>query len=378
MKILIPTAHYFPSQVGGPANTLYWFIKHLNKFDNVQTFVVSSCIGIDESESIHTNKLFNYAYGLTKYIKTNNPKTSLRFVFSSLRLVSKSDIVYLPSLFFPPTVLITLFAFLLSKKIVIAPRGQLFGSALSRRQTSKEIYIRFFRIFSKKIYWHATSEIEKETIQNYFKTKECFVIPNYIECTEKLVVAKKKQFLFLGRINPIKGLSNFIISLAENKTFLESEFIFLIAGKATLPHELKYKISLENLIEEKGLQSKIVFLGEIKGQEKERYLAESHCLVLPSYSENFGNVVLESLNQGTPVLTTTGTPWKVLAEKKSGWWVDNDVESLSKTVSTVLEQDQQSYNQYCENANRLVNDEFDIEKNVGNWLNIFTSIYNSR
>jgi glycosyltransferase involved in cell wall biosynthesis len=45
-------------------------------------------------------------------------------------------------------------------------------------------------------------------------------------------------------------------------------------------------------------------------------------LVLPTFDENFGQVVAEALAHGVPVLTTTGTPWRALDEVGAGWCVE--------------------------------------------------------
>ena len=39
--------------------------------------------------------------------------------------------------------------------------------------------------------------------------------------------------------------------------------------------------------------------------------------------KNFGNVVLEALAEGTPVVTSKGTPWQDLENEKAGFWVEN-------------------------------------------------------
>jgi glycosyltransferase involved in cell wall biosynthesis len=95
--------------------------------------------------------------------------------------------------------------------------------------------------------------------------------------------------LFLGRINWKKGLDRLVAAMASVDARL------VIAGHddegyaATLPRS-----------------ERVTFAGEVAGEEKERLLASATMLVLPSLSENFGNVVLEALMMETPVAVTPG------------------------------------------------------------------------
>ena len=55
----------------------------------------------------------------------------------------------------------------------------------------------------------------------------------------------------------------------------------------------------------------VEFHPHAEGDERERIFRQASAFVLPSYSENFGNVVAEALIRGLPVITTTGTPWSI-------------------------------------------------------------------
>ncbi|MBK8389049.1 MAG: glycosyltransferase family 4 protein, partial [Saprospiraceae bacterium] len=107
--------------------------------------------------------------------------------------------------------------------------------------------------------------------------------------------------------------------ISNSKYFQKLSYKLIIAGNNT---NLYFK-ELEELVEKLNLSKSIEFIGEVMGEEKENLLAKSYFLILPSDSENFGNVVIEALAQGTPVITTKGTPWEVLEKRNAGFWVEN-------------------------------------------------------
>jgi glycosyltransferase involved in cell wall biosynthesis len=57
--------------------------------------------------------------------------------------------------------------------------------------------------------------------------------------------------------------------------------------------------------------------------------------LVPSYKENFGIVVAESLAHGIPVIASRGTPWGGLEQKGCGLWVENDPETLASAIRRI-------------------------------------------
>ena len=68
-----------------------------------------------------------------------------------------------------------------------------------------------------------------------------------------------------------------------------------------------------------------------------RSFTEILCLPLMSKSENFGNVIVEALSQGTPAMASKGSPWQQLDEKGAGWWIDAKAECVGETVERNIE-----------------------------------------
>jgi glycosyltransferase involved in cell wall biosynthesis len=85
-----------------------------------------------------------------------------------------------------------------------------------------------------------------------------------------------------------------------------------------------------------GLEHRCLWKGFVTEDEKVRAYAQARFYCLPSYTENFGNTVQEALGVGTPVLTTTGTPWLELEKMGCGWVAECDVPSLTAKLACAL------------------------------------------
>jgi glycosyltransferase involved in cell wall biosynthesis len=132
---------------------------------------------------------------------------------------------------------------------------------------------------------------------------------------------------------------------------------------------------LVSLISTLGLDDKVKFVGEKFNREKEQFLNDAYILVLPSESENFGNVVTEALSQSTPVIASTGTPWHILKDKNVGWWVDNHPESLKKAIDEALSLSESEYLFKCKKSRELVLDKYNISTSPDNrWIQLYESI----
>ncbi|MFM7366464.1 MAG: glycosyltransferase, partial [Sphaerospermopsis kisseleviana] len=75
-----------------------------------------------------------------------------------------------------------------------------------------------------------------------------------------------------------------------------------------------YRKDVERMIKDLGLEDSVAITGEVSGEAKDCLLANADLFVLPSYSENFGIVVAEAMAWGRPVIASTGTPWKEIAD----------------------------------------------------------------
>src|SRR5207302_4948768 len=88
-----------------------------------------------------------------------------------------------------------------------------------------------------------------------------------------------------------------------------------------------YVDKLHKIATELGISNRVDFAGPVEGSRKSEAFFGADVCVVPSHSENFGLVVAESLAHGTPVIASTGTPWRELNPKRAGHWIPNDPDS---------------------------------------------------
>lgn len=108
-------------------------------------------------------------------------------------------------------------------------------------------------------------------------------------------VAGEIRAVSVGRLDYLKGYDLLIKSLPRVLSHIPD-------FKLTIIGEGKQRHSLTCLIEELGLQGKVVLAGHIPNPTP--YVKAADLFILPSRSEGMSNAVLESLCCGTPVLTT--------------------------------------------------------------------------
>jgi glycosyltransferase involved in cell wall biosynthesis len=365
MKILHILKCYYPSQAGGPANTLYWINEAL-KSTNFLLKIISTKFGlsysIDVKEYNKNHKAFFY--------NTNG----IKFIKKSCQELKSSDIIQFSSLFFPPTLPILIVALFMKKVVIISPRGELYPAPLSRGFLKKKIWINIVKLFQTKIYFHATNNFEYVLIEETFPhSRGISVIPNFVEMQPRHNFDVSMNFVFVGRINPIKNIDLLISAIAE----VQEEYPTItldIIGAPRLDYEIAYLSELKLLIKEKGLNAVVCFKGHLDGSLKHEIIASSKALILPSKSENFGNVVLEALAQGTPVIASHGTPWELLQLNNAGFWVESKNDKIVKSLKAILSLNESDYNEMRENAYSLCLSEFDIKTNINIWENYYKKI----
>lgn len=368
MKIFFPIGAFYPSQIGGPCNTVYWHTTALKNKD-LQVDIVTTSLGI-QPDSVPLNRSLEMECGKVFY----GEKTGISWeVFKEIRRgIEEADVIHLNGLF--NTLCICSFfyskIFYPKKKIIWTVRGELNDTALGFSSLKKQIILYFYKKLSSNVIFHGTSTKEMSEIATTFPASKLVQLPNFIQPHDKLQLPYDKNFLYVGRIHPIKALDKLIEGFAASKDFRDSDFKLIIVGTHEERYQ-KYDAALKSKIIQLNLQDKIEWKGHLKGLEKEQAYAKAYALLLVSETENFGNVVVESLNQGTPVIASKGTPWSILEQYNCGYHISNEPKAIANKIDEMINVKEEQYLAMRKNACKLIEEEFDVKHHIGKWIKIY-------
>lgn len=360
---------FYPSQEGGPSNALYWLASGLSRcgFD-VRVVTTDRCL---PPNVVPINEW--YVLNGFKVIYQSKDRGNA-LIYEEIK---RCDILFTDGVCQLNNFIIVLKALHYNKKVVLSPRGELFEAAIDHKGRlygfAKRCFIMVMRLFyGNKVVFHATSEEEKRAVIQYFGNKsQIACIPNYMILPNRVegrLHNNDKQWsylLYVGRINPIKNLDILIQGVANSTHFINGNFSLILAGETGGT----YYDSLIALCEKLNLNGRVRFVGLISGEDKSVLYANAYCSFLLSKSENFGNVVIESLRQGTPVITSKGTPWRVLKQKCAGEWIDVSVHEVSLAIDAILSMNKEDYLMMRDNAYEL-SCSFDIFSHLQDWKDL--------
>lgn len=221
---------------------------------------------------------------------------------------------------------------------VVSPRGMLEPWCLKHRRLRKNVAWRLYqhRDLLSTSCLHATSERESEQFRRLGFRQPVILQPNGVQLPENGSLSQeikkhpdKREILFLSRIHTVKGLENLIQAWCQVR---RPSWKVTITGTG----DEDYRQKLKKLVDSTGLRDSVSIGPGDHSSEKWRRLRQADVVVLPSYSENFGIVVAEALGVATPVITTTGTPWRQLRDQGCGWCVAPTVSGISSALKEAM------------------------------------------
>ncbi len=330
---------------GGVAQVVGSLCSSLSKLPGVRVSLLSS--GFDEiKQEIDLDHISQFQMRPTNF-------SSCYQLLKELHLEQPIDVIHDHGQWMPFNLSSAWFSHRFQIPRVVSPHGMVTPAARNHRRLKKRIAWSLYakRCLQQASLIHVTSEQELAHVKALV-ARPTITIPNGINspsnAKELIGKPREKIIAFLGRIHPIKGVPELLKAWERSK---RNDWTLCIAG----PDEV-------GLFLGRTVPDGVQLLGSLGSSSKFDFLARSSVLILPSHSENFGIVVPEALCVGTPVIATQGTPWKCLAEKRIGWWVELTVESLAGALTTAMETPSERLREMGVRGSRFVSDRYSWQK----------------
>ncbi|RCW90249.1 glycosyltransferase family 4 protein [Winogradskyella arenosi] len=377
LKLWIFVDWYLPAyKAGGPIQSISNLVNRLK--DEFDISIITSNTDLEETLNLKTKDVNVWVYKngyRVMYLDANHQNQSF---FKKILSENSFDVVYFNSLF---SVKYTLLPFWLLRnkpiKRVLATRGMLGKGALAIKPLKKILFLKLFRFMGlhKKVVWHATAESEKnEIIEHFGIRRRILLAPNLSSIRTDALIEKKKNanqihLFYLSRIAIKKNLFGALEALLKIKP--EFKVRYSIIG----PIEDKmYWEKCLKLIDKMPEHISVNYLGAVPNHKLSELLKTEHVLFLPTYGENFGHVIMESWQNGCPVIISDQTPWLNLELKELGYDVPLEKENgFVKVIEKFCEMSELEYNKWSNRsyiyANEFIENPELIEQNKALFLN---------
>lgn len=143
----------------------------------------------------------------------------------------------------------------------------------------------------------------------YFSARKIMYIPNGLEDDAGKYVSKEKNkderinILFIGVLREDKGVSVLLEAVARLISEKIENISLVILGEFASD---AYKNEVHNLVSELKIEKVVSFKGVQTGDEKSNFLSNADIFCFPTFfkSESFGNVLVEAMMFGLPIVAT--------------------------------------------------------------------------
>ncbi|MBT5415864.1 MAG: glycosyltransferase [Rhodospirillaceae bacterium] len=267
---------------------------------------------------------------------------------------------------------------------IVRPHGTLDPYLRRRRRFLKAVLDRLFqdRVLRDAAAIHYTAEEEMRLAAGHDGGAPGVVVPlgldpgtaaggdaaafraRYPETADRPIV------LFLSRLHEKKGLDLLIPAVAR---LAEARDLHLVLAG---PDGGAAKAA-EAMLAAEGLTGRATVTGMLEGPAKRDAYAAATLFALPSYSENFGIVVVEAMAAGLPVLISDRVNiWREVAAAEAGRVVSCGVDAVAEALAGLID-DPEAARAMGEKGRALVADRFAWDRVADALIALYESVASS-
>jgi glycosyltransferase involved in cell wall biosynthesis len=338
MKILHMIPTYKPAYVyGGPIFSVSLLCENLAQAGHEVRMITTTANGPAELK-VPVGKVQNVGGVQTLYFSRwvkDHVQFSPGLLWQFWKNCRRFDAVHIHAWWNVSSMLCVLICWMRGVRPILSPRGMLSDFSFEKSNASpKKLFHQTLGLFLlKKTRLHLTADSEQQETERM--NSDSFVLPNFIQTRggnfSRFPSASSSVFniLFLSRIHPKKNLEGLIEALSK----ASFDFRLKVAGSG----DDEYLTQLKSLAASKGLAAKIEWLGELYDEEKFRHYSTADLFVLPSFNENFANVVIEALSANLPVLVSAQVGLaKYVKDNDLGWICGTDASEIATALEAIF------------------------------------------
>lgn len=149
-----------------------------------------------------------------------------------------------------------------------------------------------------------SDDIKRQIIKyfNFKNENKLITIHNAISLNnnnenENICIKKKKEIVFCGRLEYIKGIDILIRAFSKILLSCDSDMQLILIGSGEEESNLKL------LCQALHIENSVVFTGFLDNSRVREYFRAAACVVLPSRKEAFATTALEAMSEGACVIT---------------------------------------------------------------------------
>lgn len=292
------------------------------------------------------------------------------------------DLVHTNTIFSPLVLLIHWICQFRKVPYIVTPHGMLEPWALSYKAWKKRLY---YTLLEKPALQQASAiHVLANSEANNVKSlgfKHPVVVPNGIHRQEFETLPdpevfyqqfpstrNKTQILFLGRIDPKKGLDLLAPAFAKvHDQFPQTHLV--VAG----PDSIGFLTTARSYFVQAGCLDAVTFTGMLTGSLKHAALAAASLYVAPSYSEGFSMSVLEGMASGLPCIITNGCNFPEAAAAQVAHVVNIDASAIANALIQCLSNPQQA-KAMGDRAREFIFQNYTWEQAAKNMIQVYQAI----
>ncbi|MFW5437701.1 glycosyltransferase [Paenibacillus apiarius] len=232
-------------------------------------------------------------------------------------------------------------------------------------------------------YIYSISYFMKDTITTRLNRKDIDVVYNMIGTPSPYSVEsgddllqQSKFILYVGRLEERKGIDIFIRAALQIIDENDTDVNFIVIGRDIL-NQKSNRMMKEELLEliPSNLQHRFSWKAPMAQEELMNYYQHAYVSVFPSRFEGFGNVCVEAMRMGSPVIVSNNTALVEIIGKEYGVsFINGDYLDLYNKINYLLKNEH--YRDKLSNLSKERSNYFSIDYLYPNQIEYYEKIIN--